>query len=228
MTQEHIFVTGASGLIGAEVCRLAVALGHQVSGLSRGGTPPAPNEPWHHGVRWLTGDVFDASGDWLATLSAADYLIHCVEPQPPQDPNQEERRAISLTRLRAVRHIASLAAQQHRLKKLVLISRDPALPWRYREVVSTTRAAEDELLTTLHPPTVVLRAGLVWGASRSIAQTAARELADHHGARRDPTLPLHRVERVAMTALRAALEPGRLGLLDAAQIELIGDALMLQ
>ncbi len=51
----RIAVVGASGAVGREVARLAVAYGCDVTGLCRAGIAPV-DEPWTHGVEWTRFD----------------------------------------------------------------------------------------------------------------------------------------------------------------------------
>jgi len=66
----HVFVTGATGLIGARLCAALVADGHRVSGLSRRAAPPEPA-----GVEWLLGDPCHTE-DWSEVAAAADAVVH--------------------------------------------------------------------------------------------------------------------------------------------------------
>lgn len=56
-----VVVVGASGTIGREVARLAVAYGADVIGICRDGQAPT-DEPWVQGVRWLARDASAEQG----------------------------------------------------------------------------------------------------------------------------------------------------------------------
>lgn len=68
MEIEKLVVNAGDGVIGREVCRLAVALGHDVVGISKDGKPPN-SEPWTHGVLWVPPD------DWKVHLDSAFALV---------------------------------------------------------------------------------------------------------------------------------------------------------
>ena len=53
-----IVVLGASGTIGREIARLAVAYGCEVIGMTRAGSAPT-DEPWTAGVEWIACDARD-------------------------------------------------------------------------------------------------------------------------------------------------------------------------
>jgi uncharacterized protein (TIGR01777 family) len=67
---RRIFMTGASGLIGSELCRRRVAAGDEVVALSRRAQPPRPGGP-----HWLQGDVLQP-GEWLAEAARSDVVVH--------------------------------------------------------------------------------------------------------------------------------------------------------
>jgi len=73
VAQDVLLVTGATGLVGSNVCRLAVEAGYRVRGLVRS---TADCEPLlDAGVELVTGDVSDA-GSVLRAAGAARGIIH--------------------------------------------------------------------------------------------------------------------------------------------------------
>src|SRR5690625_5463142 len=71
-----IFVTGASGFIGTEICRVAVMEGHSVVGLVRTGRPENVDS-WADQVTWVQGNAL-VPDDWRDALEGADAVIHTV------------------------------------------------------------------------------------------------------------------------------------------------------
>ena len=72
---ETILVTGATGLAGANICKLLVERGDHVRALAR---PTADTEPLDRlHVEVTTGDVTDA-GDVMRAAKGADAVIHCA------------------------------------------------------------------------------------------------------------------------------------------------------
>ncbi|HSS12215.1 MAG TPA: NAD-dependent epimerase/dehydratase family protein [Acidimicrobiales bacterium] len=72
---ESIFVTGATGSVGSNVCRLAAQQGRRVRALVRPGTDISPLK--EYGVESVVGDVTDPDslGD---ALSGLDGVVHCA------------------------------------------------------------------------------------------------------------------------------------------------------
>jgi len=70
MAVRRIFVTGASGLIGSELCRQRTAAGDEVVALSRRPRPSRSGGP-----RWVQGDVLEP-GDWLTQAARSDVVVH--------------------------------------------------------------------------------------------------------------------------------------------------------
>ena len=142
MEPTKLIVTGAGGLIGAEVCRLTVALGHDVVGVDRGGRP-AIDEPWTHGVQWVEQDIFDVSA-WSSYLDGCEALVHCVRGVDARGGDA------------AV--VAWEQATAARLQKFVMIAASGELSVLAGELVDAEAVVvEGELAHA------ILRPGVVWG-----------------------------------------------------------------
>lgn len=72
---ETVFVTGATGLLGANVCRLLIEGGDSVRALARAGAETGPLAEM--GVDVVTGDVTSAD-DVLRGATGSDAAIHCA------------------------------------------------------------------------------------------------------------------------------------------------------
>jgi dihydroflavonol-4-reductase len=73
MSSDLVFVTGATGFIGAHVARELVQAGYRVRALSHAYGAPA-DAP---GVDWVRGDVCRAD-DLIASMRGCRYLVHCA------------------------------------------------------------------------------------------------------------------------------------------------------
>lgn len=67
-----VLVLGASGFLGREIARLSVALTHPTLGVDL--APPPTDEPWTHGVQWLTADALNLSA-WSHLLTPDTRII---------------------------------------------------------------------------------------------------------------------------------------------------------
>ena len=70
---SKITVYGATGMVGSAIVREAVARGHSVVGVSRGGTPKTPVE----GVRYVRGEIGDAA-DVVSKAQDCDIVVFAV------------------------------------------------------------------------------------------------------------------------------------------------------
>ena len=77
--QQRIFVTGATGFIGAHFLRAAVTVGHQVDALTRSKDCAASLSCL--GATAIVGDLSDAEGVWREALTNADAVVHLAQPQ---------------------------------------------------------------------------------------------------------------------------------------------------
>ncbi len=69
---DRVFLTGASGFVGAHVLRELLTAGHTVRALVRSATPPKSE-----GVEWVEGDLRNVGG-FVRELDACRYLVHCA------------------------------------------------------------------------------------------------------------------------------------------------------
>jgi nucleoside-diphosphate-sugar epimerase len=73
--RSRIFVTGASGLLGSNVCRLAVAQGRRVKGLVRNEADADVLRAL--GAEPVVGDIMDTTS-MVAGVGGADCVVHCA------------------------------------------------------------------------------------------------------------------------------------------------------
>lgn len=153
-----LLVTGGSGFIGREVCRLARGNGHAVTSVSRGGAP-GDREPWHDAVEWVAADVFDP-GEWRPRLDGIDAVVHSVgivEESPP---------AVSFERLNGdAGVIAGLEAERAGVGRFVHLSAGVRPPLTREAYLGAKRRAE-RALANLDFELTVLRPGPVYGAGQ--------------------------------------------------------------
>lgn len=101
----HVFVTGATGLIGRALCEALVRRGDEVTALSRrpGAARPA-------GVRLVEGDPAVA-GRWIEALAGADAVVHLAgEPVAGGRWTAARKARIVASRLDSTRLVAGSVA----------------------------------------------------------------------------------------------------------------------
>ncbi|HUL61410.1 MAG TPA: TIGR01777 family oxidoreductase [Anaeromyxobacteraceae bacterium] len=104
----HVFLTGATGLIGRTLCGALLGRGHFVTALSR--SEEAPRR-LPIGVRHVTGDPV-APGPWLDALGATDAVIHLAgEPVAEGRWTEERKRRIGESRIASTRLVAERVAR---------------------------------------------------------------------------------------------------------------------
>jgi uncharacterized protein (TIGR01777 family) len=162
----HVFVTGATGLIGRALAAGLVQDGHQVSALSRGargdgaGLPPGlPPD-----VRWVRGDP-SRPGDWEEALAVCEACVHLAgEPVAAGRWTEERKRRIRDSRVESTARVAAVLARRGP-GVLVLGS-----------AVGYYGSRGDEVLDEASPPgdDFLARVTQDWEAAASPAQARAR------------------------------------------------------
>jgi uncharacterized protein (TIGR01777 family) len=100
----HVFVTGATGLIGRALCEALVRRGDRVTALSRS-ADAARRLP--EDVRTLRGDP-GAPGGWQEELARADACVNLAGEPLDARWNAERKRRFRASRVDATRHVADV------------------------------------------------------------------------------------------------------------------------
>jgi dihydroflavonol-4-reductase len=112
---QNVLVTGATGLAGANICRLLVERGDRVQALARAGADIAPLASL--GVEIVTGDITDAD-DVSRAATGADSAIHCAALLGGASQDLAEFQAVNVD---GTRHVLD-AAGAHGLDRVVALS----------------------------------------------------------------------------------------------------------
>jgi dihydroflavonol-4-reductase len=112
---ETVFVTGATGLAGANVCKLLVERGDRVRALCRAGADSAPLAAL--GVDVVSGDVTDA-GDVRRGAEGSDAAIHCAALLGGASQNLPDFEAVNVD---GTRHVLD-AAEALDMRRVVAVS----------------------------------------------------------------------------------------------------------
>lgn len=212
---EKILVTGGTGLIGLEACRLAIDRGHQVVSVSRRGRPDG-YQAWMEAVTWVPADVLEPAA-WAAHLAGCLGVVHCVGiafEQPGE--------GITFERLNGeAAKEAAAAAERAGVPRFALVSAAVTPPFLSERYLIAKRGAEADLRRR-RLQAAILRPAFVYGGHRpwSVALgEGLRTLAAVPGLA-SPLASLRPlpVRHVAAAALEAVLT-GEEGVLFQADIE---------
>jgi uncharacterized protein YbjT (DUF2867 family) len=213
---KTLFVTGASGFIGSEVCRIAILEGHNVIGMSRSGRPHAAGS-WADKVDWVNGNVL-VPDEWRDHLKGVDAVVHTVGimRESPQSGHTYERVNGDAA------EIVAWEAEQAGVQHFVFLSAEDTLPFISSRYVDAKRRAEANLRGREFHETL-MRPYIVYGPGRKASAVAASVI---ESARKMPGMngtlnrrrPLH-VSQVAMAAVKAATEEGFEGVVPIDNIE---------
>jgi dihydroflavonol-4-reductase len=112
---ETVFVTGATGLAGANICRLLIERGDHVRALARESADIGPLVKL--GVEIVRGDVTDAD-DVLGAATGADSAIHCAALLGGASQHLPDFEAVNV---QGTKHVLD-AAQTLGLRRVVAVS----------------------------------------------------------------------------------------------------------
>ncbi len=181
---ETIFVTGATGLTGANVCKLLVERGDDVRALARSGADIDPLVEL--GVDAVTGDVTDAD-DVRRGAEGSSAAIHCAALLGGASQDMEQFKAVNVD---GTRHVLD-AAEALGMRRVVAVStgtffdtstgidredapvsKDPSRdPYTLTKMVAfedaMARAAAGHDVVTAHP-------GAIYGPSPVISNALGR------------------------------------------------------
>jgi len=105
-----IFVTGATGLLGSQLCASLIARGDRVLAHRRGPIPESPSPA----LTWLGGDLC-AAGDWQAALAEADAVVHLAgAPIAKGRWTRARKQELRESRIASTREIATALARMPR------------------------------------------------------------------------------------------------------------------
>ncbi len=100
----NVFLTGGTGLIGRELARVLMEVGHAVTALSR--SPSQPGLP--SGVTALQGDP-TLAGPWQDVLARCDACVHLAgSPVAAGRWTEERKRAIRDSRVESTRRVVEV------------------------------------------------------------------------------------------------------------------------
>jgi NADH dehydrogenase len=154
----QLVVIGGNGFIGREVCRQAVAAGHEVTSVARSGPPDPPQRgPWANSVDWRAADVF-APQDWRDVLRDADSVIHSIgiiEEAPTEGVTFERVNGDAAI-------IAALESERAGVDRFVYLS-SSATPPGVREAYIAAKRRAEKAIDGLDIETAILRPGPVYG-----------------------------------------------------------------
>lgn len=202
----RLLVVGGSGFIGRSICRQAIADGHEVRSISRGGRPEAAAGHWADRVEWTSADLFSPHA-WRDRLRGVDAVIHSVGIS-----SEKPREGVTFERLNGDGTIiTALEAERAGVETFVFLSSAVNYPTARRAYLQSKRRAE-RAVENLNFETVVLRPGPVYGPGQPHFPEpfnwlcrllgGVEPLAERLGELRP--LP---VDRVAAVALDSAVDP---------------------
>ena len=141
-----VFVTGASGLVGTQLCAQLVAAGDRVLAHSR--TPHRQRAT--PGVSWLGGDL-TRPGDWEEVLAGADAVVHLAgAPIAARRWNAARKRELRDSRILSTRQIAQVLARSPKSPRVfVCASATGFYGARGDEALAESSAPGDDFLARL-------------------------------------------------------------------------------
>lgn len=155
MSAKAIFLTGGTGFIGSALTAELLRRGHDVSALTRPGSPNKLPE----GCRVVHGDALNGSS-YASQIAPADTFVHLVGVSHPSPSKGAEFRAIDLQSIRQ----AVAAATQAGIQYFVYLS--VARPAPMMREYQAVRAEGENLITQAGLNATFLRPWYVLGPGR--------------------------------------------------------------
>ena len=180
MGKANLFVTGATGLVGARFCRVAVEQGYDVTALVRKGS----SRECLAGIdlRFFEGDLSDPAA-LAQPLREADYVVHSAAHIGDWGP-AETYRAINVE---ALKTMLAIVADSEKLKRWIHVSSlgvyqarhhygtDETSPTDltgldgYTKTKAEAENVVHEFVRTKKLPAVILRPGFIYGPGERYA-----------------------------------------------------------
>lgn len=216
--QPKIVITGGSGFLGRNICRLANSKNIPVVSISRSGKPEGAADDAYPSVNWVVADVFspDSWKEHLQDCTAVIHSIGIIEEVPEKGITYDKMIYESAK-------IVAAQAVEAGVKRFVFISAaggGPDTPAGYMNAKEKT----EEHLASLGLSLVILKPGMIYGAESPGTTEEAQALfqlieKDPHAASElRPKRPLP-VVTVAKVALQAAQDEQISGKLSVDEIE---------
>jgi len=130
---KRILVVGGNGFIGSAIAEEAVNRGHNVTSLSRRGTPPShlqqQKQGWHTQVNWKSGDIgtSDGSAAWQQSiLPQVDAVVSCVggfgsnEKMVRINGDMNANLAKEASKYRNIQKFVYVSAQPYAIPRLII------------------------------------------------------------------------------------------------------------
>jgi uncharacterized protein YbjT (DUF2867 family)/glutaredoxin len=150
MTQCSVFVTGGTGYLGRPLIRELIARGHRVRALVRAVSAAKLPER-------AESVIGDALGDFAASVSPSDTLVHLVGTPHPGPHKAREFREVDLVSI----HASVAAAKRAAVRHLVYVS--VAHPAPAMRAYIAAREEGEALITASGLPATILRPWYVLG-----------------------------------------------------------------
>jgi hypothetical protein len=146
MTGRSVFVTGATGLVGRQLCLELARAGFEVRALTRRGLEPAP----HPSIIWINGDLLK-DGYWPSALDGVEAVVHLAGESVAEGRwSPERKRALVESRVVATRRlVAEIGKLDQRPSVLVCASACGYYGPRGEEVLDESSAPGTDFLATL-------------------------------------------------------------------------------
>ena len=206
-----ILITGASGHVGRACVAQALAGGHRVRALIRGGREPSG----HIRLSVMRADL--ARDDLTEAVRGADAILHCAAAMGGDDAamardtvTATERLVAAAGQARVAHLVLAGSVAVYGLKSLPpgsIISEDTALEndLKNRDAYTRAKLAQEHVVIGGPCPATILRIGALWGPGRlwnAHIGVAKGPILLRLG--RDGQIPLAHITRVAAALIRAA------------------------